>query len=257
MKAKRNGEGRTQEPWTFLQLAEQTALRTCEAIPEHDRLLISVAMTTGMRPSEMAHLRLDDIKVDGEDPHIVVRFGRRGRATKNGKIRTVPLLRGLGVEAMRAWLEILPSYCKGNPLKIAFPYPSGARRQVGGSKFFHAKRSLFAQYLSAAGINPEVRFYDLRHTFASSLVSGLWGRPWSLEEVQPMLGHSSIAMTQRYAHLSDTTIKKAARETHVDLSAESPQSPAPRAPVAWIPRKNSGGPGRTRTRDLRIKSPQL
>ena len=43
----------------------------------------------------------------------------------------------------------------------------------------------------------DVRIHDLRHTYASMLInSGV-----SLYEVQTLLGHSSMQMTQRYAHL--------------------------------------------------------
>lgn len=52
----------------------------------------------------------------------------------------------------------------------------------------------------------DVRIHDLRHSFASILVNS--GR--SLYEVQQLLGHSSINMTQRYAHLSNESLMKAA-----------------------------------------------
>lgn len=48
----------------------------------------------------------------------------------------------------------------------------------------------------AAGL-PDVRIHDLRHTFASLLINN----GVSLYEVQELLGHSSVSMTQRYAHL--------------------------------------------------------
>ena len=44
----------------------------------------------------------------------------------------------------------------------------------------------------------DVRFYDLRHTFASRLVQG----GVQLYEVQHLLGHKSFDMVQRYAHLA-------------------------------------------------------
>jgi integrase len=49
---------------------------------------------------------------------------------------------------------------------------------------------------------PELRMHDLRHSFASFLVNA--GR--SLYEVQNILGHSQLSMTQRYAHLSQATL---------------------------------------------------
>jgi hypothetical protein len=58
-----------------------------------------------------------------------------------------------------------------------------------------------------------VRWHDLRHTCASSLVAGWWGRRWSLEEVREMLGHSSVLVTERHAHFADSAMDRAARQT--------------------------------------------
>ena len=55
-----------------------------------------------------------------------------------------------------------------------------------------------------AGVN--LRIHDLRHTFASFLVSN--GR--SLFEVQQILGHSDPRVTMRYAHLSAKALQEAA-----------------------------------------------
>ena len=49
---------------------------------------------------------------------------------------------------------------------------------------------------------PEVRMHDLRHSFASFLINS--GR--SLYEVQHLLGHAQSITTQRYAHLSQSTL---------------------------------------------------
>jgi integrase len=52
----------------------------------------------------------------------------------------------------------------------------------------------------------DVRVHDLRHTFASLLIN----KGVSIYEVQKLLGHSSIQMTQRYAHLSPNTLAERA-----------------------------------------------
>lgn len=56
-------------------------------------------------------------------------------------------------------------------------------------------------------------WHSLRHTCASMLVSGVWGRRWTLQEVAELLGHRSVSTTERYAHLAEGTIARAARET--------------------------------------------
>ena len=58
-----------------------------------------------------------------------------------------------------------------------------------------------------------VRWHDLRHTCASSLVAGWWGHAWRLEEVKEVLGHSSIVVTQRYTHLSRSEIRTLGHRT--------------------------------------------
>jgi integrase len=50
---------------------------------------------------------------------------------------------------------------------------------------------------------PDVRIHDLRHTFASLLVSG----GASLEMIGRLLGHTQIRTTQRYAHLIDSPLR--------------------------------------------------
>lgn len=58
-----------------------------------------------------------------------------------------------------------------------------------------------------AGLS-DVRVHDLRHSFASLLVNA--GR--TLYEVQHILGHTQVKTTQRYAHLSQDTLREAANE---------------------------------------------
>ncbi len=67
-----------------------------------------------------------------------------------------------------------------------------------------------------AGI-PDVRIHDLRHNFASLLINA--GR--SLYEVQKLLGHSQLATTQRYAHLTQNTLRDATEVVSLTVRSES------------------------------------
>lgn len=201
-------ERRTEEPWTFLNEAEQSALIGAVVGPE--RWLLAFAIGTGMRPGELAALRLADVHTGDASPRVIVRYGSPPmNPTKSGKPREVPLF-GLALQAWREWSTALPTFCRRNPLGLAFPRARGAYRDPN-----HILRwSTWQAAVAAAGITRPLRWYDAtRHTCASSLVSGFWGRAWRLEEIQAMLGHSSYGVTQRYAHLAGTALQAAAEAT--------------------------------------------
>ncbi len=89
-----------------------------------------------------------------------------------------------------------------------------------------------------AGIERRVPFHALRHTCASMLVSGEWGRAWTIEEVCAFLGHSSITVTQRYAHLCRGALQRAASQTLAT-------TPRTRPPMASNPSTNPSTAART------------
>ena len=68
------------------------------------------------------------------------------------------------------------------------------------------------KWRSAAGMRADVRVHDLRHTCASHLIMGTWGRAWRLEEVQVVLGHASRTTTERHARLAPDSIQRVANE---------------------------------------------
>jgi len=67
---------------------------------------------------------------------------------------------------------------------------------------------------------PNVRLHDLRHSFASFLINNRR----SLYEVKALLGHHSISVTERYAHLQNDTLIAAANEAGEALAGLSPPS---------------------------------
>ena len=146
--------------------------------------IISMLILTGARKREVLDAKWEDLDMD--------RNIWRIPTTKAGKARIVPLSDAASVLLIKLRQRKRCAHAFANPATLK-PYSS-----VYYS--WHTARK-------EAGLN-DVRVHDLRHSFASFLVNA--GR--SLYEVQTLLGHTQIKTTQRYAHLSTTSLRSASNE---------------------------------------------
>jgi integrase len=191
---------------------EQDAIFYCQEIPICERVMCITMSWTATRPGEARNQSLDDLVVDGPDPHLWVRKGTDDGPPKNGKARRVPLL-GLALEALRAWLLLLPEYAPHNPLGLVFPFADGRRRPATHPFGTMGCRDLWHVYRDMAGITRPVRLHDFRHAAATDFLNGDRGRQWTLAEVQRLLDHSSVVTTEsRYAHRRNALLDRAAAE---------------------------------------------
>lgn len=139
-------------------------------------LIVLFALTTGMRRGELLGLRWQDIDLERR---VAVLHN-----TKNGDRRSVPIVPEVA--------ELLREHGKvrrlGNDLIFASDNPS---------EVWNFDKHWYAA-LEAAKIK-DFRFHDLRHTAASYLaMSGA-----TIPEIAAVLGHRTLQMVKRYAHLSD------------------------------------------------------
>ncbi len=200
---RRAAEPSNKDKWTYLDADEQAVL--LDAIPKPERWLVAVAIGTGLRQGEQWCLEKRDVHLEASRPYVYIRWGSPGLPPKNGKCRKIPLF-GIALEAMKRWMAETKGW--PNPMRLAFPTKSGCRRAD------EKPPRGWDKWLDQSGVSGvtgvKVTWHSLRHTCAASLVSGFWGRNWSLEEVREILGHSSIHVTERYAHLAPTVLSRAA-----------------------------------------------
>jgi len=116
-----------------------------------------------------------------------------GRHTKTGKRRTIPL-NADAYQAILGRARFRARHCPASPW--VFAHSDGKRVQ-------DVQRG-FGSACDRAGIE-DFRVHDLRHTCAAWLVTA--GVP--LAEVRDLLGHASIVMTERYAHLAPERVRAA------------------------------------------------
>ena len=162
----------------FLEINEiSKLLDNCE---EYLKPIVMIALNTGMRKSEILNLKWRDVDINRG---IIYLYN-----TKNGEKREIPI----NEEVDRALIGVR----KNSESEYIFCWKNGEKIRDIRISFFTA--------LQKSGIK-EFRFHDLRHTAASHLVmSGV-----DLNTVRELLGHKSLKMTLRYAHLSPGHRKRA------------------------------------------------
>lgn len=169
-------------------------LRAARSEGEDVFALYATAVFTGMRAGELAGLHWADVNLDSR--LIAVRYSFEG-PTKSGKARTVPIVDAL--------LPILRAWRLQHPGILVFTNRDARMLQPSARVF----QEVLHRVLKAAGLGerngrPHIRFHDLRHTFASHWVMN-GGDIYRLKDI---LGHASIAMTNRYAHLHPSTFSQ-------------------------------------------------
>jgi integrase len=137
------------------------------------RAAVVLAINTGLRRSELLGLTWDRIDLSRG----VIRL----ELTKSGKRREVPL----NAESYAVLVSLGP-------------------KDTGRVFRKQSLRKAYENAVSNAKLD-DVNFHTLRHTFASWAVM----RGVSLKELQELLGHSSLAMTMRYAHLAPERLRSA------------------------------------------------
>jgi len=183
----------------WLEPDEETRLLAACAKSQNKRLLaiVTVALETGLRKGELLGLTWD--RVD---------FSRgvlRLEVTKSGRRREVPMRQGV-----YDVLSKLPGAREGRV------WPAGSIRKA------------FEAAVEAATVD-DFHFHDSRHHFASWFVM----RGGSLQALKEILGHATLAMTMRYAHLAPEHLRaevaktdRLAAQPTENLAQEKAQEPA-------------------------------
>lgn len=160
-----------------------------------DRLIVEMLYATGIRVSELCGLDVDDIDT-----------GRRVLRVlgKGDKQRTVPFGEP-ATEALRAWLA------GGRPeLATAASGPALLLGTRGGRLDPRQARTVVHQTVAAVDGAPDIGPHGLRHSAATHLLEG----GADLRIVQELLGHSTLATTQLYTHVTVARLRAVHDQAH-------------------------------------------
>ena len=137
------------------------------SLNRHAVLISKVCASTGARWGESESLRVSQLKND------MIQFA----GTKSGKVRSVPISKKLSAELL-----------------------AHHDSKETGDRFFASAYSAFREAIDRMALElPKGQLtHVLRHTFASHFVM----RGGNIVALQKILGHASLTMTMRYAHLA-------------------------------------------------------
>jgi integrase len=213
----------------YLSLAECEAL--IDACEPHLKPIVVTALNTGMRKSEILNLKWDQI--DLRHGFILL------DVTKNGERREIPINKTLRATLKGLTRRLDVPYVFFNPL-TGKPYHKDLRRSFKTAlkkatiekceecDFQQAKTKdstlqiqkcplCGGKITTQKGIE-DFKFHDLRHTFASHLVmAGV-----DIKTVQELLGHKTLTMTLRYAHLAPAHKVDAVKKYDMYLNKKTP-----------------------------------
>lgn len=160
-----------------------------------DRLIVELLYATGIRVSELCGLDVDDV----DTGHRLLRVLGKGN-----KQRTAPFGEP-AAEALRAWLA------EGRPaLATADSGPALLLGARGRRLDVRQARTVVHQTVAAVAGAPDIGPHGLRHSAATHLLEG----GADLRVVQELLGHSSLATTQLYTHVTIARLRAVHDQAH-------------------------------------------
>jgi integrase len=167
-------------------LTDEEEQRLLEECSERLRPVVVIALHTGLRQGELLNIMWKNVSFLSETVTV--------ENTKNGKSRVIPMNGIAKAELMRLY-ETRVSRDK------VFPFTS--------------IRTAWENARKRAGLE-DLRFHDLRHTFATRLVQ----TGADIVEVQKLLGHSTLLVTQRYTHACEDRLRRAVKMLDVQPNNE-------------------------------------
>jgi site-specific recombinase XerD len=172
-------------------------VKNTNIVQTRDKAILEMLFSTGLRVSELANLKRDQINLKRDE------FTIRG---KGSKLRVVFL-----TQDSKEWLKKYLDMRK-DVSDYLFVRQDRAMKdnEKEGNLSPRSIERLVQKYSAVAGITKKVTPHTLRHSFATDLLRN----GADIRSVQAMLGHSSITTTQIYTHVTDEGLKEVHKSFH-------------------------------------------
>lgn len=160
---------------------------------ERNRLMILLALNTGMRIGDLLGLKWSDIELDTGRCHIKLGKGKKDR---------VIFIRA---EILSAMVDLAAKMGRKRDGLVFTTLPNADLKRKAKPILSQYLRGMITAKAKKAGISKRVHFHLLRHTYLTKLYS----RTKDIRLVQEVAGHANIATTQIYTHVSGEDVREA------------------------------------------------
>ncbi len=180
-----------------LRLLEEIDINTESGL--RDRAILELLFSSGLRVSELVNLNRDHVNTKRRE------FMVRGKGQKDRPIFIS--------QAAADWVEQYLAERQDTLVPLFISYSKNVEANTSGDYRRLTSRSIqrmVSKYARLAGITKHVSPHTMRHSFATDLLMN----GADLRSVQNMLGHSNIATTQIYTHVTDAHLKDVYEKFH-------------------------------------------
>ena len=184
---------------SFLSEEEMNAFldlpRSAKPLDKRDKAMLELLYATGIRVSELVGIGLEDVKFSER----LIRIKGKGK-----KERLVPFGR-MAEKSLRSYLRVRSKIGRGRGEETSLFLNYRGQKLSSRS----VERTV-DKYIRHSALRRKISPHSLRHSFASHLLS----RGADLRIIQELLGHESLATTQKYTHLDLKHLLEVYRRSH-------------------------------------------
>jgi len=168
---------------------------TSTAAGQRDRMICEFLYATGVRVSELANMNLNDLNLSENEARIL---GKRNK-------ERIVIFADITTMYIRHYLTHCRSKWKTTQTDDAFLI-----NQKGQRLSIRSIQRIIKHCASIQGLEKKITPHTLRHSFATDLFNG----GADLSSVQELLGHSNVATTEIYTHVSEKTLFSSFHKAH-------------------------------------------
>ena len=191
-------------------LEAPTKISQPKIIQKRDQAILATLFSTGLRVSELASLKTENINLDKTTKDNLTEFTVRGKGRKLRVVFLSEKARDLLRDYLKMRHDVSPYLFVRHDRAHKNKQTDREKKEGGAPLTPRSIERTVKKYAKVAGLTKNVTVHTLRHSFATDLLKG----GADIRSVQALLGHASITTTQVYTHITDPHLREVHKTFH-------------------------------------------